>query len=348
MNLTENGYTLTEVQIDDLADDHLSGLVALNNSLSRESQPRHVDLTPEEYVLFTNSPGQVRRRFIVTDDGETVVAQLTVSHSDDGSSPNILNTRIGVDPAHRRRGIGKALLHKAAEIAKEMGRPKLNAFHFDTVPAGKAFADAFGATPELDFHNNVVKNADLDRDLLQGWVDQGPARAPGYSVVVIEGHYPDELLEGMAHLYFILERDMPHPDNWEPREWSGDLVKQLNEHYLQGSEQITAVATHDGTGEPVGMSQLVRRKTDPTTWYVSTTMVDPEHRGHALGKWVKGAVNLEALERWPGGEWQETGNAFTNEAMLGINHAMGFAHEYTMTDVEFDVGEVLARLGSGS
>ena len=108
MNLTENGYTLTEVQIDDLADDHLSGLVALNNSLSRESQPRHVDLTPEEYVLFTNSPGQVRRRFIVPDDGETVVAQLTVSHSDDGSSPNILNTqdrgRPGAPAPRHRKG----------------------------------------------------------------------------------------------------------------------------------------------------------------------------------------------------------------------------------------------------
>ncbi|MDX1468820.1 MAG: GNAT family N-acetyltransferase [Acidimicrobiia bacterium] len=346
MGLEDNGYTLREFQIDELDEEELARFVAFNNVLGAEAQPRHVDLTPEEFVIFTGSPGQVRKRFMVLDDEKKPVAHLQTSYSDDGSSPNILQTRLGVLPEHRRNGIGTALLVKAATAAKEMERPKLSAFHFDTVPAGKAFADYFGATPQLDFHSNAVKVADLDLDLLQSWVDQGPNRAPGYSVRVIEGVYPDELLEGMAHLYFILERDMPHPDNWEPREWTAELVKQMADHYHQGSDSITAIAIHDDSGAPVGMSQLVKRRTDPKTWFVSTTMVDPEHRGLALGKWVKGAVNLAALERWPAAEWQETGNAFTNEAMLGINHAMGFRHEFTMTDVEFDVDEVLKKTGS--
>ncbi len=282
---------------------------------------------------------------MVQDDSGAAFGFLSVTHSDDGLSPNILRTDISVAPSHRRQGIGTALLARAAGIAKEMGRPRLSSFHYDTVPAGAAFADAFGATPELDFHNNVLKIADLDRDLMQSWVDQGPDRAPGYSVTLVDGAYPEELLEGIAHLFFILERDMPHPDNWEPREWTGELVKQMTEHYLGAAESLTAVAVHDETSAPAGMSQLIKRQSEPTTWYVSTTMVDPKHRGHALGKWVKGAVNLEALEKWPGGQWQETGNAFTNEAMLGINHAMGFRHEYTMSDVEFDVDLVLAQTG---
>lgn len=346
MGLDEKGYTLREFQIDDLSEQELASFVAFNNVISAEAQPRHVEMTAEEYTIFSSSPGAVRRRFMVLDGDENPVAYLQTGYSDDGSSPNILSTRLSVHPEHRRKGVGTALLAEAAQIAKEMGRPKLNAFHFDTVPAGKAFAERFGATPQLDFHSNVVKIADLDLDLLQSWVDQGPHRAPGYSVRVIEGVYPDELLEGMAHLYFILERDMPHPDNWEPREWTGELVKQLAEHYERGSDSITAIAIHDDSGAPVGMSQLIKRRTDPTTWFVSTTMVDPEHRGLALGKWVKGAVNLAALERWPTAEWQETGNAFTNEAMLGINHAMGFRHEYTMSDVEFDVDEVLKQAGA--
>ncbi len=118
----------------------------------------------------------------------------------------------------------------------------------------------------------------------------------------------------------------------------------MSEHFAQGADSLTAVAIHDDSGQAAGMSQLIRRRIDPTNWFVSTTMVDPDHRGKALGKWVKGVVNLEALEKWPGGEWQETGNAFTNDAMLGINHAMGFEHEYTMSDVEFDVDEVLAKV----
>lgn len=54
------------------------------------------------------------------------------------------------------------------------------------------------------------------------------------------------------------------------------------------------------------------------------TAVAPEHRGHALGKWLK-AHMLERLhcER-PDVRVVRTGNADTNAAMLGINEALGF------------------------
>ncbi|MFB3051924.1 MAG: hypothetical protein ACE1Z0_08050, partial [Acidimicrobiia bacterium] len=57
-------------------------------------------------------------------------------------------------------------------------------------------------------------------------------------------------------------------------------------------------------------------------------------------------VNLEALDRWTGGEYQETGNAVTNDAMLGINQAMGFEREYTMTEVELGVDQAEKYLAS--
>ncbi|MFV1963598.1 MAG: hypothetical protein ACC658_17450, partial [Acidimicrobiia bacterium] len=183
-------------------------------------------------------------------------------------------------------------------------------------------------------------------DLLQQWIDQGPERAPGYSVHVFDGNFPDEYLDGMAHLYLVLERDMPTPEGQEPREWTPDLVHQFMEHFLQGTEALTALAIHEESGQAAGMSQLVRRTANPNTWIVTTTMVDPVHRGHALGKWVKGAVNIEALDRWPEGEYQETENASTNDAMLGINHAMGFEHEVTMAEVEVDVDQVQRYLDS--
>ncbi|MEA1903199.1 MAG: GNAT family N-acetyltransferase, partial [Actinomycetota bacterium] len=77
-----------------------------------------------------------------------------------------------------------------------------------------------------------------------------------------------------------------------------------------------------------------------------TTMVDPAHRGHALGKWVKAAVNLEALEKWPGGRYEETGNAEGNDAMLGINRAMGFRVEFTLSEVAASRRAVESYLGA--
>jgi GNAT superfamily N-acetyltransferase len=217
---------------------------------------------------------------------------------------------------------------------------------FDTVPAADAFLTAIGGQRTLEHHLNSLRIADLDLDLLEQWVDEGPQLAPAYSVRVFEGNFPSEYLDGMAHLYLVLERDMPTPDGLEPREWTPELVHDFMEHFLQGTEALSAIAVKDDTGEVAGMSQLIRRTADPTTWHVTTTMVDPEHRGHSLGKWVKGAVNLEALTRWPGGEYQETGNASTNAAMLAINHAMGFEHELTEAEVEITVDQVESYLTS--
>jgi GNAT superfamily N-acetyltransferase len=232
----------------------------------------------------------------------------------------------------------------AVANARDLGRDLLSGTYFDTVPAGEAFSRAIGGTPILDFHSNTVRIDDLDLDMLREWREQGPARGTGYSVEVVEGMYPEEILDGIARLYVVLERDMPHPDTWEPRDYDADFVREWVGNFLKGVHLLTAIAFHDESGEPVGMSQLGRRHTDDTTWLVTTTMVDPEHRGHALGKWVKAAASLAALERWPRGVWMETGNAFTNEPMLGINHAMGFRHEFTMSEAEVDVENAEAYL----
>ena len=55
----------------------------------------------------------------------------------------------------------------------------------------------------------------------------------------------------------------------------------------------------------------------------------------------------DALEAWEGGEYQETSNAFTNDAMLAINQAMGFQHEFTATLVEARSSDVEEFVAAG-
>ncbi|MEE9177951.1 MAG: GNAT family N-acetyltransferase [Acidimicrobiia bacterium] len=321
-------------------------IVDLTNRISAEREPRHTDLTTDEFRLFSEAPGQIRKRFVARSESGNPVASLSTNYADDRSNPRLLRVSLSVAPDHRRRGIGSQLLAKAAEIARDLERSTLTGEVFDTVQAGNAFLAAIGGRRTLEHHLNSLKIAELDSDLLREWVEQGPRKAPGYSVRLIDGNFPDDLLEGMAHLYLVLERDMPTPEEKEPREWTPRLVLEFMEHFLQGTEALTAVAITNETGEAAGMSQLIRRKADPTTWQVTTTMVDPEHRGHSLGKWIKGAVNLEALAKWPGAKYQETGNASTNEAMLRINHAMGFEHELTQAEVVVEVERVEEYLAS--
>lgn len=336
---------ISTVDFDSLSDADLQPILDLANDLNRESQPRSVDLTPEEFRIFTKSPGSIEERFLATRDG-SLVGLGNTRYADDGSNPETLRFQIRVASEHRRRGYGTAMLEHCARTAQSLGRPRLLTMHFDTVPAGAAFTRAVGGVEKLQFHDNVLKMADLDRGLMRRWVDDGPLKAPGYRIELIDGMFPDELLPGIAHLYHVLERDMPMSDGWEPREWTPELIKQMVTHYLEGTDSLLSIAISEDSGDAAGMSQLIRRHSDPSTWIVTTTMVDPAHRGKSLGKWLKGAVNLAALEQWPGAEYQETGNAFTNDAMLAINHAMGFEHEMTTTDVEIEVETALAYVAS--
>lgn len=335
-------YIVEEVDYSTIDERRLAPILARVNELNREAVPRTVDLSSDEFRVRTRAPGTVARFHVARNDGGEVVGFCDTRFPDDGSNPHVLRCQIRVVPKSRRQGIGTRLLGHAARIAEGLGRSRLLSWHSDTVPAGIHFAREVGAAEKLQFHENVLRIPDLDREMLTEWVDAARSRTPDYTLHMIEGAYPEELLEDVARLHHILERDAPISEGYEPREWTADLMRDQMGHDLRSSDVLTAIVKHDESDRTVGMSQLSRRHGDPSTWVVTVTMVDPEHRGHGLGKWLKGAVNLTALETWPGGLWEETGNAFTNDAMLSINRAMGFEHELTLTEVELKVADALS------
>ncbi|HET8740067.1 MAG TPA: GNAT family N-acetyltransferase [Acidimicrobiia bacterium] len=341
-------YTFEEVKVAQASDEELTPILARVNEVNREIRPRSVDMTLDELRMFAGFPGTVESRFLTRDGTGEVVGTCETHYSADGTNPETLRCGIFVWPEFRRAGAGTAMLGHIARIGKELARTKLLSYHFDTVPAGGAFAAAIGATEGRKTHENVLHIADLDAGLMQRWVEEGDRNAPGYTVRVTEGDWPEELFEDIANLLLILERDMPRSDGQAPRNWDAELVRELQEQFKDGVDVIWGMAFDGSSGKAVGMSEMFRRKTDPTTWIVTTTMVDPDHRGKSIGKWLKGAVNLAALEAWPEGIYEETANAFSNDAMLAINHAMGFRHEMTTIDVEITVDRALAWVASRS
>ncbi len=330
-------YRIEEVAFEDLPEDELAEILALVNRGSHEESPRHVNLTLDEFRMFSTGPGFIQRRFRVVDETGRVVAFSNTRYHDDGSDPEVLMCQIRVDAEVRRQGIGTLLLGNAIGVARSLGRNTLQLYHYDTVPAAAAFIEVIGAKPVLQMHVNTLKLDDLDVELMNRWANEGPSKAPGYRADLYEGRWPEEILEGMARLYFILDRDSPQAEGHEPREWTADLIRQFLDTFMAGVDSLMALAVHEESGVPVGMSQLIRRRTDLSKWIVTTTMVDPDHRGKSLGRWIKGVVNLAALDRWEGGVYQETANAQINAPMLAINHEMGFEHEYTFFESEVSV-----------
>jgi len=77
-------------------------------------------------------------------------------------------------------------------------------------------------------------------------------------------------------------------------------------------------------GEPAGSSTLFVQLDRPFLLYQGNTAVLAEHRGKALGRWLK-AANYMATAAWAS-EYEviETFNAQSNPWMLAINTDMGF------------------------
>ncbi|MBO0730791.1 MAG: hypothetical protein J2P57_16155, partial [Acidimicrobiaceae bacterium] len=221
----------------------------------------------------------------------------------------------------RRSGVGRAL---AQAICARAGRPRIRGY----VPIGHAggmeFAKAVGATPGLVDHQNRLRVADLDREMLMGWVRRASERARGYSLVAIDGPCPPDLLEAFTAVRHVMntaprsegdEDELPSPE--EVRESQDALSRRMGWAW-------TLCARHDASGALVGYTTLVATRTRPWLAEQWDTGVDPAHRNLGLGRWLKAANALRLLDERPEVTTIETWNAGVNAAMLSINHAMGF------------------------
>ena len=83
-------------------------------------------------------------------------------------------------------------------------------------------------------------------------------------------------------------------------------------------------ARHDDSGELAGYTELAFPSTWPQAGYQEDTGVWPKHRERGLGRWLKAVMAVRLLDERPEVEFIDTWNAGSNEAMLGINVAMGF------------------------
>jgi RimJ/RimL family protein N-acetyltransferase len=72
--------------------------------------------------------------------------------------------------------------------------------------------------------------------------------------------------------------------------------------------------------------------------------VDPTHRGHGLGLWMKATMLQRVLAVRPEVTSIETGNADVNEHMLRINRRLGFRTAAAAAEHELDTAAALARL----
>ncbi|HEY3895567.1 MAG TPA: GNAT family N-acetyltransferase [Pseudonocardiaceae bacterium] len=235
-----------------------------------------------------------------------------------------------VAPAHRRGGIGRALLD---HLRAEAGRQCRNSLVFGVDqpldpaapdPAGR-FAAASGAVPALFETRRRLSLAEVDSAALVRLEEQARDRSRGYSVVQWVGDTPHQWLEGMAYLTARMIIDAPLDDlRWDPEVYDAARMQACDASCLARGLHLVTTAAVDGTGRLVAFTRLAGHAT--SRWFAgqADTIVDPVHRGHRLGMLIKLANLKLARTQRPELRVIDTCNADSTPYMVRINEAIGF------------------------
>ncbi|MBF4583744.1 GNAT family N-acetyltransferase [Curtobacterium sp. VKM Ac-2865] len=303
--------------------------------------------TAEAQLAMLHDPEAPSRLFVVRDDHDVVVAAGSYDSKTAPGTPNCWLS-VGVDPDHRRRGVGTLLADHLEGIARAEGRTqwKTYAVSRQVGPAtGPGYLQAptgFGAVPEDEAGvrfltgrgwrfgqvNRISRLAlPTDRAVVQALHDRAAAAAgTDFRVHAWSGPTPPRWQEGIALLETRMSTDAPEGDMEEPEDvWT---VERLQEHdaLLDASPRtmLTVAVEHAPSGTLAGFTQLAVPDATAEPVFQWDTLVLREHRGHRLG-WLLKVVGIETVERdHPGHPSIITFNAEENRPMLDVNEAVGF------------------------
>jgi GNAT superfamily N-acetyltransferase len=338
---------IEEVDLPTLSDEDIAARNAFGNILKAESTPDDPP-TPLDVTRarVRNIPAfYAVRSFCVRDPDGSIAAAAETGFMRSEENQHLIQAGIEVRPDRRGRGLAKALLRPVVEAAEAENRTLLMSSTSDRVPGGEAFARRVGAEPKSAMHTNRLVLADVDRDLVDRWISEGPQRAPGYTLFGNDGRYPDDLIEQVVDLHAVMNTaprdDLDMEDERltveQARAWETSLLER-------GVQRWSLFARQDDGGALVGYTDVFYEPKSPETVHQGDTAVRPDHRGHALGKWLKAAMLKRVLEERPKAEDVRTGNADSNDAMLGINRQLGFEPFQAWTAWQVDVAKVRAYI----
>ncbi|MEU9516286.1 GNAT family N-acetyltransferase [Micromonospora sp. NPDC048169] len=238
-----------------------------------------------------------------------------------------------VDPAYRRRGIGRVLHEHGVRLLREHGGKRLVGSTTAALPGeedrvfpGAAFAAALGAKPALADVRRRLDVTGLDRDRLAALLAEARAAATGYRPVRWRDHTPEEYVADVAYLQGRLLLDAPMGElDWEPEQVDAARVRDAERALdARGVRRYNTGVVHEATGRLVGWTQLGLDAGSTDHAWQEITLVDPDHRGHRLGLLCKAGNLAYALAHEPALRAVDTWNAAANRHMIAINERLGF------------------------
>lgn len=249
-----------------------------------------------------------------------------------------------VDPEYRGHGLGRRLAKALFDWLEESHRIRTSF----RMPDGSDFAglmERAGAKAALRMRRSRLLVRDVDRNLMEAWVNRAPERASDYELLFLPSPVPDEHLEDFAKVQDVMH-GAPFEDLIRDDEVTTPKLWRQIEAALEAKKDqlVSYVARHKPTGEFVGFTNLNYQSLHPSQAWVWNTGVDPSHRNMGLGRWMKATMMLTVLDEFPAIERLDTFNAGSNQPMLNINVAMGFRPLVDQINWQGETAEMRRRL----
>src|SRR2546429_4360901 len=164
------------------SDGDLAALHVLDVALETEALPGEpVAPLAHSVARYRHAlPFDVRRGWVVRQGGSSgeIVARGAASYTDVPENRHHADVWVGVHPEVRGLGLGSVLLGRAVEAARGWGCTVLD-FEARVGGAGEPFLRSIGAERRMVERRSRCRTAEIDRDLLEGWVRRAGRRAPG-------------------------------------------------------------------------------------------------------------------------------------------------------------------------
>lgn len=329
-------------------DEEIAERVGLSNLLRAEILPEDPPHPVEAAIASTRAAPERHRRysFRVRDEaGRLVGGASTTIDPDHDDNPDVLWASIHLLSDYRRRGLGARLLAELVGVARAEGRTRLLGSTNDRIETGRGFLESIGGEAKSELHLNVLDLPGVDRSLLERWVAGAPERASDYELLAWDGPVPQHFMPQWLDL--ILVMNTAPRDDLEVNDFTvteEEVREEERVKFAAGQEHWVLVARRPSDGAWAGLHDVTYDPASPSVVWVGATGVRPEHRGHALGKWLKAAMTQRVLDERPAVTEIRTGNADSNDAMLGINREMGYRPLIAQTMWELSVEKAEAWL----
>lgn len=277
-------------------------------------------------------------RFVARDSDEVCGTGLVEMPQQDNT--HLAFTTVVVDPAHRRRGVGSALLAAVLDEARRDGRRSFEGWSWvDPDPSGPDLLRAItrGVVAADDpaaafllprgFRLNQVERVSRMELPSQEVLEQGVAPvAEGYRIETWTGRTPDNWVPDLGGLLTAMSTDVPHGEaEWDPEVFDAARVAS-NDDGIEAAQrdQFVTAMLHEASRRLVGFTRVIVDRSNPRVAHQWETLVIASHRGHGLGLAMKTHSHANLRRHWPGVGSIDTGNAEENGPMLAINEALGF------------------------